>query len=399
MSDFGVFDTPSDWCRAAVADVSIRPDCVIDLGAGTGGLLAAAAARWSDARLVAAERDPSRLDHLRQTLPRAEALHADLLAAAWPDDLMALLGRVDLAVCNPPFHRMAIDAGVIDWLSRAGLTDSGLGLGLEPSEDKKTIAAELVFFAQNLAMLRSGGELAIILPDGMLSGGRYRGFRRALLRQHRVRRIVSMPRACFHGTEARTHLLLISKDLGPTRRVALRGRVEDGDFSVAASELIDRADPDFHSWRRQHARSQPADPHTLADIGAQAVRGTLSGKRLRQSASPFFHTSDLPVGANTAEVGSDTDLARADLGPLAGPGDILIARVGTRCLGRVAQVRAGSAPISDCLFRLRVPLQWQASVCRQLASDSGQTWLLSQARGVCARYLTIADLLRFPLRD
>jgi type I restriction enzyme M protein len=384
VNAFGIYDTPEDWCRSVVSAVQVHPDCVIDLGAGAGGLLSAAAKRWTRASLVAAEQDQQRLHRLQQAIPRAEVLRADLLAQRWPSRLRELIGQVDVAVCNPPFQRIVNGDPLLRWLERAGLSRETW---------PRAIHSELIFLAQNLAMLRPGGELAIILPDGIISGMQYRATRAALLAQHEVRKIVALPN-CFRGTEARTHLMLIVKGAGPSERVELSCPALGTDLLLPGQALIERADPEFH-LRHARERGRRKALITLGDIGTSLVRGALSSKALHASGHSHFHTTSFAAAVHGV-IDGIADPA-CHLGPVAASGDLLFARVGSRCLGRIARVRHGAAPISDCLFRLRVPAAWRDRVQARLQSASGQMWLMTRARGVCARYLTREDLLRFPL--
>jgi len=79
-------------------------------------------------------------------------------------------------------------------------------------------------------------------------------------------------------------------------------------------------------------------------------------------------------------------------------GDILAARVGTRCIGHAGRVIAGRAAITDCDYSLRVPSPWRDSVWQALRTTAGQVWLQADAYGVCARWISKCNLLTFPIR-
>lgn len=79
---------------------------------------------------------------------------------------------------------------------------------------------------------------------------------------------------------------------------------------------------------------------------------------------------------------------------LAGPGDILISRVGKRCIGKVVMVKRGYIPFSDCIYRLEVPEYIDKSF-NSLITKRGQSWLQAYAHGVCAKVISKADLLKF----
>ena len=77
--------------------------------------------------------------------------------------------------------------------------------------------------------------------------------------------------------------------------------------------------------------------------------------------------------------------------------DILLARVGRGCIGKVSLVNSGSQLVSDCVYRVRVPKEYYKIVWASLCSADGQLWLKSRSKGVCARTLSKEDLLCFPV--
>ena len=71
------------------------------------------------------------------------------------------------------------------------------------------------------------------------------------------------------------------------------------------------------------------------------------------------------------------------------PGDILIARVGRRCLGRVAFVSKGEAPVSDCIIVVRPENQRVGrKIWKKLSSKSCREYFAHASLGVGAKYIT-----------
>ena len=78
-------------------------------------------------------------------------------------------------------------------------------------------------------------------------------------------------------------------------------------------------------------------------------------------------------------------------------GDILLARVGKRCIGKVAIIESGRINISDCVYRIRPPEGMAEYLLDSFLSDKGQRWFEAHAHGVCAKVISKRDLLQFPV--
>jgi phosphatidylethanolamine/phosphatidyl-N-methylethanolamine N-methyltransferase len=115
--------TPSsaDLARAMAAPVDPKvPQVVVELGAGTGAVTAAAAARLHpDSRLVAIEIDPDFAALAREAAPRAEVVVGDV--AMLRSLLLPLaLERVDVVLSGLPFPSLPVTAraAVLGWLAQ-----------------------------------------------------------------------------------------------------------------------------------------------------------------------------------------------------------------------------------------------------------------------------------------
>ena len=75
-----------------------------------------------------------------------------------------------------------------------------------------------------------------------------------------------------------------------------------------------------------------------------------------------------------------------------------MARVDRNLHAKVAMVGHGRAAVTDCVYRVRVPVDVRASVFEALRSPVGMASLLAATKGVSARLLGKADLLDLPLR-
>ncbi len=175
---------------------------VLDLGVGNGTLLDAAHRRWESAQLFAADIDQANIAEVSTRFPSARLFHVDGMSARLPQEMNLKVGSIDVAVCNPPYSRVERVDGVINLLEQAGLTRS---VGL------RRVTSDILFLAQNLQMLREGGELGIILPDGVFTSHEFAALREDILENHKILGVIQLPDQIFLGTEARAHILLLRK--------------------------------------------------------------------------------------------------------------------------------------------------------------------------------------------
>lgn len=389
------------YTRPAVGDVlvtlmgEITPRRILDLGAGGGALSRAARLRWTNSDITTVDVDEAIAPDAFSTIGLAgPGLHrhvvADVLDADLPDRLGEVAGGFDAALCNPPYIVPRWQPSFARILEEAGL-DGLFHTKHEPS-------AEAIFIAQNLRLTRDGAQIGLIVPDGLVTGRRFRAFRRAILQNHTVQSVVQLPRGSFRRTDAQAFILVIAKGVLSQEGIALHRMGAEGSLSEPICVTRDQAEErlDYgHHVLFQH----PANPSsTLADLGAEVRRGSLETPQARTTHLPVFHTTDFPAER------SDTGLALADCNPetfgnliVAEPGDILIARVDRSLHRKVVQVGSGRAALTSCVYRVRVAQDVRAAVFASLTSPQGCARLASTARGVGPRMLGKEDLLRMPL--
>jgi hypothetical protein len=125
-----------------------------------------------------------------------------------------LVGKFDLILTNPPF-------GEGKYITPTGLEkmrryDLGLQLGWswKAGKKKKIQRADpaLLFLDRNLQLLKPGGLLFIVLPDGILEPA-YEYAHKYLLEKATIKSVVSLPRDTFAiaGTVAKTSFLCLQK--------------------------------------------------------------------------------------------------------------------------------------------------------------------------------------------
>jgi type I restriction enzyme M protein len=370
---------------------------VLDLGSGDGALTAQASIRWPAARFHTVDIDEDAGCRRLAELDGATFRHhtGDALDYRLHDHIGLKDGGACAAVCNPPYIRPKWQKHFGAILEDAGLSDVLPKLGDAP--------ADLLFIAQNLRYLRPGGRLGLIVPDGLISGERYRRFRSRLLERHSVHEVIELPISIFRYTEAKAHILIVSKEASPTQSTKVRRLDANGRLSDAISILRDEGERrlDYsHIWTRDRTRRPTGhDPVPLSSLIDSIARGTYSSSEREGLEFPVLHTTNLTrdaknVSTRLALTRSQRTLAA---GPMAAPGDIVVARVGRNLHEKVALVARGYYAVSDCIFVLRPKPGRGRQILDFLRSDGGRQALAASAHGVGAKFITATALSEMPM--
>jgi type I restriction enzyme M protein len=400
-SAYGRYYTKPEIGRTLVDLMQLRqPRGVIDLGVGAGSLALAAARQWTKLDLLTIDVDATsdrRVSALlsNEAIRRHRHLRRDALEPELAGFVREEFGRFDAAICNPPFTTPVWRRGFDRILEESGF--SGCMPVLADSD------SALLFLSQALRLLEQGSTLGIILPDSLVSGAKYRKFRQELLRRYRVDVVVRLPNRSFLNAEALAHIVIIRKGYGGSTLVPLRklvaGRLLPTSTLVDVEQATARMDFDFHSHLRPNCGSVPdASVLELGDLALEVHRGSVQANAAREAGIRVFHTTDMVESlAGKWIVLGEPRRSANDRRHWAMPGDILIARVGRNLEHKVVGVRSGSALLSDCVYRLRMPEPIAAMTLKQLVGEFGRAWLASRSSGVGAKHLRLADLMTFPV--
>jgi type I restriction enzyme M protein len=365
------------------------PRLMLDLGMGAGTLSIAALNRWRRAKLIGVDIDASikivskgsRGDiSKRHSVIRADALGVDIDRR--------LPATVDAVVCNPPFR-------VLPWKKHYAriLEEAGLRL----SKDPKHLPAEIAFIAQNLRFLKTGGEAGFILPASLVSGEKHIEFREALLREFTIGSVIQLGSSAFSGTEARAHIVTLSKKRPSGNTIELMRFNRAGGltrpFSISLGDAAMRMDYEYFSASR--IRSQCEHHVRLGSVIDSLTRGKLSSREIREEKAVTFHLGDFVAAKSTNLVlkGTLGLESRRSNQAVARPGDILVGRIGRNIDKQVAVVISGQAILSDCIYRIRCAPEWQQKILAGLSSTRGRILIRAALRGSAAQFLSKADLL------
>ena len=333
--------TPSALARELIGTVDLNHvGRVGDFAVGDGELLRAAAERWPEAELVAADIDPQTVARLRRRYPAWSISRCDFMSARSRARARAVRrgSGFDVIALNPPF-------------SFRGGTKKTVMIG----ERVVSCSPPLAFVVEAVRYLRSGGQLVAILPHGALTSEKDREARELLADHHGFEVVRTCARGTFSSCTPRTAVVRIGT-----------GTVFD------PSPLPLSTIPDGRA--------------RVGDVSMR--RGRTPVGRALSSGLPLVHTTELRGG----KLLPSRRFADARGATVRGPA-VLLARVGKPMSSKVVLVDVTHPPVvlSDCVLAVECSTLSAARVLRRAILENWET-VEAAYGGTCARYLTLASL-------
>lgn len=389
MDILGRYYTNQIFSELLVHNIELEsPATILDLGAGGGSLLKAASARWNNAEFIAADIDPKSIKSISKSLPFVKIYHANSLKVNIEKNIDLEKSSIDVAVCNPPYLQVKEKNVFSDLLIEANLPEC---LNLNK------LTSDIVFLAQNLKLLKESGELGIILPDSILTSQEFKLLRNSLLSNHNVKSIIELPDRIFPKTEAKTHILLVGKGNVNKSKIPLLIAGKNGQcydqIEVASSALEYRMDFSYH----KHNQKQKPSKGKLSDYDVVLKRGNITNAEANCEKIKYLHSTSFKHGAvlnlrNSNKKKFD-NLVHAERG------DIIVVRVGRGCVGKVAYIKSGRLPVTDCVYVIKSDdSRTINSIWNFLNSEKGLDWIKATSHGVCAKVLSRSDIFEMPVR-
>ena len=413
--DWSQHFTPVEICELMMNKIPISDArLVVDLSVGKGELLWYAKKKWPSCWVIGFDIDQQLINHCESRFEGYASFRCvDTLRTNLPDirDLLNInpcVPSANLALSNPPFgiteaEQLAPD--LLETLSIHNLVWTGDTGGHK-------VHTEAAFFVRNLELVDSGGYVAILLPESVISGVKTESFRRFLLTHTQVRLILSLPINSFDSSGARISLVVAQKsdvDEGQTAKIHLGavGSNEESIKTVAMSqqELLLRMDPGYH-LTMAHLKNVVKDFRPLGEYLDSCTRGygfygDDRSLLTRNGDLEYIHSVDIrdfiirqspQRSMVTGKIGRQYQRA------LIKKGDVLLVRVGKGCVGRCAIVTwLSNAFASDCVYVLRSKRIDPNYLCLYLNTTFAKKYFDACTRGVCSRYITKTDLMAMPL--
>jgi len=368
----------------------ICPSTVLDLGSGDGALVGEAAKIWENTHFITVDIDANVGSTMLQQLNGRKFTHhiTDALDFALAERLGLRQGEADAALCNPPYLRPRWKKHFAEILEDAGLSHVLPRMSEFPSD--------LLFIAQNLRLLRDDGRLGLILPDSIISGEKFTSFRKTLAEKHRIERVIELPRRIFRNTDAKAHILVVSKHGEASDHITIQRLEENGSLSPQLKLPVDCAEKRLdYSYVVQKHGCIDFKERSIGSVTCCVLRGSVSSACRKHAYLPVFHTTDFPFYEDfvphTYVLPNEAEYAVT--GIIASQGDILVARVGRNLSQKVCMVRSGRVAISDCILMLKVVPEYRETVLTFLRSKNGKIALEAASHGVGAKFITKHSLL------
>lgn len=381
--------TPEKLAVRLAQSIRVTGGDWLELGVGSGRLLEACVASRSIDRYVAVELDPKMAAKCASTFP-SELHLADVLQ---PPALDTVLGdhRFSCTVGNPPFGVAAISAVAQERLK---------ALYPQVAQINAWARMDLYFLLESLARLKRPGEAAFIVAAPIVQDPTLATFRQILIDSASEIECYELPMDTFEKHAEVQSFLLIAR-FGQVRgaKVTL-GRLVGKDFEQTAArrmgreDAIRRMDLGYHEFQDfTQSLTRRSGFTTLESMGAQIVRGSRSRNQFEELGVEYFHTSDFPQLRDDVAFG----LEKKGSFRVAEAGNILLPRVGTRCIDRAAYVAKGRRAITEAVFRVDVPQKARVAVFDWISGEEGKVWRRSAAHGSCAKHLTVGALMAMPV--
>lgn len=386
---------------------------IIDPAVGNGVFIKEASKKWAKTNIFGIDIDKAVIYELNKSdMPNSYFACGDsILQETWQiPEIQKVLskGGFDLVIGNPPFSSRYHRVESKEILSNYELAKLNGNL-------KRSQAVEILFLEIFLKLSKDGGFIIIVLPDGILSNPQYKYVREFILKKTKVLQIINLPRNIFEETSAKTSILILNKQkeinlnyLAQLHDLEKNGKVNNT-IKVSAKDLLNRMDY-FYFYNLQKSSLQELINNgivfkQLKDFVVYCKQGkTVYGaeRKFTKRGLRFLHST------NIAEIGinykkdekfikskSNMDSERAH----AKKGDILIVRVGDKCVGRTAIVNSKKdiGIVSDCIFMIKVKNISPYFVTIFLKTKFGKDWIKLQKHGSATTCVSQSEILAMPV--
>ncbi|CAH6937783.1 Site-specific DNA-methyltransferase (adenine-specific) [Vibrio chagasii] len=290
----------------------------------------------------------------------------------------------DVVVCNPPFINITLNEELLHLLKVNGYS--------KVMYNRAKISAEIIFVIHAINALATGGKLGLIVPDGFITGEKYKHFREYLTQKGTISQVIKLPRTAFEKTDVQAHIVIFIKNK-VSDEISIKkyneGKLEPT-IVIKKSLGVDSLDYDINSTSKESSISL-----TLEEIGCTVSRGRYNSKQCRKLSKDIFHTTNFKLGESRVNFKKNSFDNKEDSAiDNAKKGDILIARVGKNIARKIVIIDSGNTLISDCILKIEIPKKFQELVFNYLVSDKGREKIASNIIGASARYITKSKLLK-----
>lgn len=386
---FRQFFTPQKYSQIMIENLDIdTPKKILDLSMGEGSLLIEAMKIWKNSKFIGNDIDINCCNNIkRDYFDKIVCFNENIFKQISIEKIIKSIGKVDLCLANPPFHLTPQDEDTKKILEK---------YDLNVYNKSEYIPAEVIFILQCLDMLDKYGTLSIILPDGFFVNTYLQRFRNFLLNNYKIEKVIELPSNIFKKTDAKTHILILKNMFDSNEKIKLESIENNKKILIDKKEAIYRMDYSYYFILKNYKNKSIM----ISDkkLGTQFLRG--KSKYLLKDINDEYilHTTNFSKTKNFNNNLETPEILLPYSDKIAITGDIVLARVGTYCLGKVGMVENGYFIATDCVFLVRIKdINLRNKVFELLKSKFGQDWIKANSKGVSAKHITMEDFKKFPL--
>ncbi len=381
--------TPSSIADLLIHSINAEKnaiDNILDLGAGEGALTASALKHYTSAKALLIEIDPALAESTSSRM-KLERNNSRVICASVFDNDWAIPSDLNLILSNPPYISTPLTQPIKDIITASNLSIPAYG---------NWIRSDLAFLAKAWEISSLGCNFGFIVASPIAKDLKFQTLRADLIGKISGLCVTQLHEKTFRNAEVQAFLISGRRAVNRRRNVLLRKALANGlivdELEITYSEAICSLDIDYHRALHRMGLTATESLKTLASLGVEVKRGSKSLKDFERLGMDAFHTTDF-IG-NSSEISLRSTPTHYHL---AKQGDILIPRVGSRCLIKQARVKKGQGLFTDCIYRLTARPNHIDAVWNTLNSSFGADWRLANAMGSCAKHITVQTLMGMPI--
>lgn len=379
------FYTPEKYSQILVNNIPVKsPNKIIDLTMGEGALLLEALKIWNDATFFGNDIDIKCCEEFFKIVPQITSYNKDIFKDSSISFFLKRIGKVDICLGNPPF----------DLIKQTNDTKRLFTIfSLKKYCKSVHMPAEVIFILQCLRILKKDGVLSVILPDGFFVNNSLKEFRKFLISNYTILKVIELPSEIFEKTKAKTHILILQNSYTENDMIQLFTSNLNKVITINRKQAIERMDYGFYNTSYKNMKYKK-----LSSFDVEIFRGTPKFLLKNIKESWILHTTSFRK-TNTFVSPLRTPNALSKYKDrIALSNDIIIPRVGTNILGKVGIVKSGFFIASDCIFIIRAIKERDRDlIYNTLNSEFGKKWIISISKGVGARHITLKDIGEMPI--
>jgi type I restriction-modification system DNA methylase subunit len=381
---FKQFFTPQKYSQIMINELDIdAPKKIIDLSMGEASLLLESIKRWPESEYFGNDIDEKCCEKICSEHPKISCFNLDIFKIDTIKYIENSIDKVDLCLGNPPFHLINQTKDIRYILKQ---------YGLEQKYNSEKIPAEVIFVLQCLTILSNNGTLSLILPDGFFVNRYLSCFREFLITNYKIINIIELPNNIFERTEAKTHILTLKKTKITNKKIKLYKHNLLNNLFIEGSDAINRMDYSYYENLKKYSIYKP-----ISSLDILFMRGKVKYLIKNIKAEHILHSTNFSKGNIFANRLRTKNQLLMYSNKIAIAGDIVIARVGSSCIGNIGYIKKGFFVATDCVFILRIDnLELRKEIYDILISEDGQKWIRSNSKGVAAKHITLEDFKKFP---